>query len=316
MLAVKDKWLGAICFGLIFILILLLIQNITLSNYSDELLETANNLEKRKTNLEEELKQSILSQTLSMPKGLDEHYEKIRWDEGQKLIKEGDEGWLVFYGTQVLHDLGAYTYRKHFSEYNTTIGATCNDSLASFSRDVLTYVNTTYTLLGGNISEVSKLQIVYDWVDYFISNVNDTETGFGRFPVETLIYRYGDCEDQAILLSFLLESYGYETALCMIRDANLTQYSNNGLYHNFCAVKKTDFDYNGTLITLDRYPEYGKSWIILDPAFNQKYGENPKWFSEYITENNTFKIPEAVWWDSLLIDYSTVLTRYQELGIE
>ena len=316
-LEVESKWLAIIIVGTLLVLLVFLIaENNNIRNSNEKLNNTLVNLQNRTSNLEDELKQSILSQSILMPKGLDEHYEKIRGDEGQKLIERGDEGWLLFYGTQVLHDLGDYTYGAHFYEYYATVGVPCNDSLDSFSKEILDYINTTYSLLGGNISKASKLEIAYDWVYYFVSNVNDTETGFGRFPSETFVYRYGDCEDQAMALSFLLESYGYETALCMIRDENLTQYGSDGLYHSFCVVKKTDFDYNGTLITLDRYPQDGKSWIILDPAFNQKYGEDTEWFSEYTTESNTFIIPEEVWWDSLLIDYSTVLSRYQELGIE
>ena len=154
---------------------------------------------------------------------------------------------------------------------------------------------------------------IYRWINYFVTYINDTN-GFGRFPVETLVYRCGDCEDQAMALSFLLELCGYETALCMIHDKNLTKYGPYGLYHVFCVVKKDDFEYNGSLIELHKYPEYGKNWIVLDPAFNHLFGQDPEWMDNYRLENGTIYISPTIL-DSVLIDSEEVFKRTEEIGI-
>ncbi len=114
-------------------------------------------------------------------------------------------------------------------------------------------------------------------------------------------------------LSFLLESNGYETALCIIHDENLETYGSEGLYHVFCVVRN-DFEYNGTLIQLNEYTEYGNNWIVLDPAFNHPFGKDPEWMDYYRMDNGTICIPQTLW-SSLLIDYTAVINRAKEVGI-
>lgn len=115
-------------------------------------------------------------------------------------------------------------------------------------------------------------------------------------------------------LSFLLESKGYETALVLIHDENLTSYGSEGLYHTVCVVKKDNLDYNGTLIKLKEYEEYGNVWIMLDSAFNQTYGEDPEWISNYRNEDGIISIPPEVW-NSLRVDYTEAVNRARELEI-
>lgn len=250
--------------------------------------------------------ETIYDLTLLMPEGLDQHYERIRTHESEKFTGKGDPGWLLFYVTQVLHDLGNYTYGNRCTEFNKTVGIECRNLTMNFALDFLDYANRSYP-------SINRMEQVYNWVNYFVSYVNDTN-GFERFPTETLIYRFGDCEDQAMALSFLLESLGYETALCMIHDENLTEYGPDGLYHVFCAVRKVDFEYDGTLIQLHRYTKYGNNWIVLDAAFNHLFGEDPEWMEYYRMESGTVYIPHTVW-ESLLVDSSEVVIRAEEIGI-
>ena len=252
----------------------------------------------------ESYRESVFNLTLLMPLRLDEHYELIRDYSLPVFAEKGDAGWLLFYATQVLHDLGKYRYRE-CSLFQRTYGIKCDNLTVKFAEKILAYINRSYPGYG-------EPKQIYNWVNYFVSYVKDTYN-FPRFPIETLIFRSGDCEDQAVALSFLLESLGYETALCIIHDKNLTEYGSDGLYHVFCVLKKENIEYNGTLIQLNRYPEYGKSWIILDPSYNGVFGE-AEWTKYYLLKNGTLHIPDGIW-DSIIVDRNEVLKRAKELGI-
>lgn len=283
-----------------------------LKNQYNELKNNAHQLE---TELNKTIGTLVSNTTFLMPEGLDEHYERIRKLEAPKFTKKGDPGWLLLYGTQVLHDLGFYRYNLLYEEYDDTVGITCNQSTTDFTKEALEYINTSASIVDVLNPNVDNIELIFNWVKHFISYVNDTKEGHPRFPVETLVYRYGDCEDQAMVLALLLETSGYETALGLINDPNLTKFGTEGLYHTFCLVKKTSFDYDGLLITLNEYPLEENSWIILDPAYNQDFGDNPIWLNDYIDKDGGVTIPQEVW-TSLLIEYSAIANRTQEIGIE
>lgn len=299
----QNKIIAIGFISLLAVSIYLVWENNALYNYYQELRELYEKLAEKHENI---YRETIYNLTSLMPKGLDEHYERIRMYASKKFTNEGDPGRLLFYSTQVLHDLGNYTYDQYCSEFNKTVGIECKNLTMNFPIDFLGYINRSYPNTG-------RMEQVYNWVNYFVSYVNDTSE-FERFPIETLVNRYGDCEDQAMALCFLLESCGYETALCMIHDKNLTKYGPDGLHHVFCVVRKNGFEYNGTLIQLHRYSEYGNSWIVLDAAFSHLFGEDAEWMDNYRMENGTVYIPPTVW-DSLLIDSTELAIRAEEIGI-
>jgi hypothetical protein len=289
------------------------LDNSIVHNAYDDLYNSWERLDKSYDDLRNTHEKAIFDQTLLMPEGLDEHYERIRKYESYKFTSGGDPGWLLFYATQVLHDLGNYSYGQRCVEFNDTMGILCNNLTTSFAKCFSDYISESLTFIGISNSSSNKMQIMYNWTDWFVSYVKDTN-GFGRFPIETLTCRCGDCEDQAMAISFLLESEGYETALCIIHDKNLTKYGSDGLYHVFCVARNNNLGYNGTLIHLNEYPEYGNSWIVLDPAFNHPFGRDPEWMNNYRMVNGTIHIPKTVW-SSLLIDYTAVIDRAREIGI-
>jgi len=291
-----NKFLVTSLIVILALSLYLIWENNTLRNYSEEL---------RKA-YQSTYEETIYDLTLLMPKGLDQHYERIRTYESRSFTEKGDSGWLLFYATQVIHDLGNHTYGHHCEDFKRNIGIECKNLTMNFAVDFLVYINRYYP-------NFSRIEQIYNWINYFVSYRNDTN-GFGRFPVETLTYRCGDCEDQAIALAFLLETCGHETALCLIHDENLTNYGSEGLYHVFCVVKQYNFECNSTLIQLHRYKEYGTNWFVLDPAFDHLFGEDPEWMENYRTGNGTVYIPETVW-DSLLIDCTELVTRAEEIGI-
>jgi len=231
-----------------------------------------------------------------MPRGLDQHYKLLWRYELGKFSYRGDSGQLLFYVTAVFHDLGNYSY-DHCIEFRG-YGEDCKLLTATFAERFLGYVNKSYP----NVLNISRLQHVYDYVNTFVFYRNLIT----RFPIETLIFRCGDCDDQAMALSFLLEACGYETALCVIRD--------KGFAHAFCVVRKKNFEYDGTLIQLNKYPEYGNNWIVLDPVYGHLFGRDPSWIDNYRMENGTVHIPQTVW-DCLLVDYNELVNRAKEIGI-
>jgi hypothetical protein len=299
----SNKLMAAGLIGLLALSTYLVWDNNVMNNYYEELYRLYGDLSAKYNKLYSE---TIYEFTVQMPKGLDEHYERIRTYESGKFISKGNAGLLLFYATQVLHDLGNYSYDDHCANFTKATGTECANVTTQFAINFLTYVNRSY-------SSVSRVEQVYSWVNDFVSYVNDTED-FGRFPIETLVYRCGDCEDQAMALSFLLKSCGYETALCIVYDANFTQYSAGGFYHTFCVVRKNGFEYNGTVIQLYRYPQHGASWIVLDPTFNHAFGEDPEWMEHYRLQNATVYIPSSVF-DAILVDYYALTVRAEEIEI-
>ena len=258
--------------------------------------------------------QAAFTQGLLIPIGLDQHYERIRQYESYRFTSKGDAGWLVFYVSQVLHDFGNFSYVSCRTEFNSTIGVPCRNLTTQFARDFIKYVNESTSLVANPSSNISKIEALYDWVNDFVSYANETGD-FPRFPIETLTCRYGDCEDQAMALSYLLETEGYDTALCFLRDANLTKYGANGLSHVFCAVRKGGLEYNGTLISLKGYEASGHSWFVLDPTFNHSYGEDPEWMNYYRAQNGTVSIPQTLW-NALCVDQNELAAKATELRIQ
>jgi predicted transglutaminase-like cysteine proteinase len=302
----SHKTCLAIILGLLIIAAYFYIDANSVHTSYDDLKESSKSLL-------EERQAALFDQSLLLPSGLDQHYERIRNYVGPRFTSKGDQGWLTFYVTQVLHDLGNYTYDELCSELVNATGNSCKNETTEFMENFFQYLKQSNVLASFSSSNATEIQLVYDWVNTFVEYGNDTG-GFGRFPIETLTTRFGDCEDQAMALSFLLESKGYETALCLLHDKNLTQYGPDGLYHTFCVVRKDNLDYNGTLITLKEYPDYGCTWIVLDPAYNHYFGEDPEWMINYPNENGTIFLPPDVW-DSLLVNYYEAISRMNELEI-
>ena len=286
----KNKFLAAGLIALLALSSYLAWEYHVLNNYNIELIDAYNKLSLEYQKKYDEAKYNL---TLLVPVGLDEHYEKIRAFEKYRFTGEGDSGLLLFYVTQVLHDLGEYNYGYYCIEFNQTHAMPCNRLTRDFIINFIDYVNMSYP-------DVVRIRQIYNWVNDFVVNINDTD-GFERFPIETLANRYGDDKDQAIALSCLLESCGYETALCLIHDKNLTKYGEEGFHHVFCAVEKGNFEYDGTLIQLYKYPEYGSNWLVLDPAFNHKFGSDPEWMNNYHVNNETVIIPQTAL-DILMVD--------------
>jgi len=237
---------------------------------------------------------------LRMPDGLDQHYEIIRNELLEGFAIKGSRGRLLFYVMQVLHDIGDYNGTYSCESFLETHNLSCSSLTGAFLESLCKFK------VQENESR-NKIRSVYDWLNYYLYYVED-ELGFPRFPVETLVLGYGDCEDQAIVVSSILEILGFETALSIISDEEYD------LYHCFCLVKNSaDIDYPGTLLRSDDYPELGQIWFVLDPTYNQIFGEDPSWMNNY-QENGEVNIPSSLW-NSIVVDVEEFDRTRQELGI-
>ena len=261
-------------------------------------------LENDKVNLQDEIstlsKINDLNALLGMPEGLDQHYEKIRYELLDRFTIRGDRGWLLFYVMQVLHDIGDYNDTHSCDSFLEAHNVSCSSLSVEFLEALCEFqVQQNESL--------DQIRTVYDWVNDYLYCVED-EWGFPRFPVETLVLGYGDCEDQAIVISAMLETLGFETALSIINDEE------NDLYHSFCLVKNSaDIDYQGTLLQSDDYSELGQIWFVLDPAYNHMFGEDSSWMDNY-RENGQVNIPSSLW-NSTIVDTEEFNRTRQELGI-
>ena len=208
-----------------------------LNSQLSELQSQVSNLESEISTLSEI---NDLNALLRIPDGLDQHYEKIRNELLERFTSKGDRGWLLFSVVQVLHDIGDYNDTHSCDSFSETHNVSCS----SLSREFLE------ALCKFKVQEnesLNQIRTVYDWVNDYLDYVED-EWGFPRFPVETLVLGHGDCEDQAVVVSAMLEILGFETALSIINDEE------NDLYHCFCLVKNSvDIDYWGTLLQSDDY---------------------------------------------------------------
>ncbi len=135
--------------------------------------------------LHDEYMKTLFDQTLVMPKGLDEHYERIRRHKSQEFTNKGDSGWLLFYATEVLHDLGNYSYGQRCAEFNSTAGILCKNLTAELATNFQDYINRSLTDIGLPNSNMNRMQTIYELTNNFVTYLNDTN-GFARFPVETL----------------------------------------------------------------------------------------------------------------------------------
>jgi hypothetical protein len=67
-----------------------------------------------------------------------------------------------------------------------------------------------------NLSEIEKVNLVISFVQslpYTLDDVSTPYDEYPRFPIETLIYGGGDCEDTSILTASLLEAMNYDVVL-------------------------------------------------------------------------------------------------------
>ena len=240
---------------------------------------------------QETMEKLKVKELLTMPSGLDEHYEEIRrkiYLNGYHFSKEGE---LSFYALAVLHDVGEINWSPLYEEFYRIHGVHCSYLSRSFLFNLVNYITNGSRGIEG-------VRLLYEWVRDNV-RYEPEEANYPRFPVETLVYRVGDCEDQAMALAALLKVAGYDVAIGLITD------DVRGFYHVFTFVRLDGY-LRGTW-RIGRYESLGYVWKMLDPAFEHDFYENPAWINQYRTKSGVAISGDVL--DAVRLTYEEVM-RY------
>ncbi len=246
-----------------------------LSTAREELTKVHANLSLRQEELsikEKELeavrKELATKKLLVLPPGMDEHYSEIR---RQYFDKFRYSYWDVvsFYAMMVLHDTGQREI-KNGGKFKANASKLSAEKLREIVREIPGYENLTGKEKIPRYGEAVRERNAKAFNSYVINNVTYLEeSDYPRFPLETLAYGMGDCEDKAMLLIYDAENKFFHQALA-VRDEN--------------EWAKAKFKFKG-------YETMGRTWIILDPTWKTEFGELPGWTDYYKTPSGV-EIPQ------------------------
>lgn len=125
-------------------------------------------------------------------------------------------------------------------------------------------------------SETVKIEKILNFITSNIEYQSDLNDEF-LFPIETLVYRTGDCDDFSILAGTLLEEVGFECAIGFFTKDS----QNTG--HSMVLIKLNDIvGYNYWYF--DDLTNMGLSdgkWIILEPQATIENQHSDDWFKDW-----------------------------------
>ncbi|MHA1875166.1 MAG: transglutaminase-like domain-containing protein [Promethearchaeota archaeon] len=190
---------------------------------------------------------------------------------------------LIFAEKIILHSTQEY---NPFSNVDVIL-----NEFNFFEKDSMTDNNETISNVFANFypywNTAANLQMIQDWITDNLDYIYDSNTTWNRnydndffqSPLETFMYRGGDCDDYAIISCAMFEKQGWETAIAGISDPN------HGLYgsfsHAFLFVNVGESAYPSTVHWhLGGGPE-GYPWIPVDTLWCETIGETPAWLQWY-----------------------------------
>ncbi|MFH1773654.1 MAG: transglutaminase family protein [Methanobacteriota archaeon] len=276
-----------------------------LSTAKEELTKVHANLSLRQEELsikEKELeavkRELVTKKLLALPPGMDEHYSEIRREYFDKF-RYSYWDVISFYAMMVLHDTGQIpigSWREMPSpsrkgdienggKFKTKFGIEASKLSAEKLREIIREIPGYEDLTGREkiprYREAVRERNAEAFNNYVTNNITYLEeSDYPRFPLETLAYGMGDCEDKAMLLAALLETGGYEAGLLLIYDAE------NKFFHQALAVRDEN-EWARVKFKFKGYEAMGRTWIILDPTWKTEFGELPEW-------TNYYKIPGGI----------------------
>ncbi|MHA1185751.1 MAG: transglutaminase-like domain-containing protein [Candidatus Heimdallarchaeota archaeon] len=155
----------------------------------------------------------------------------------------------------------------------------------------------------------ASLQNIQDWITNNIDYIYDSITtwyrtydnDFFQSPLETFMYRGGDCDDYAILSCALFEQQGWETAFAGIFDPAHGLFGSFG--HAFLFVKVGESAYPSTIHWTLSSSDVGYPWIPVDTLWCETIGDTPAWLQWYydygdatwISDHITIEIIDGVY---------------------
>lgn len=223
---------------------------------------------------------------LSMPDSLKDHYNQLRKKYYYEYASNRKNGDLRYYTAMTLHDAGLLKWPE-CDYYNQKYGVMCNRISSEKLHDVLHYIYDNYP---GSCAAEKIFNYVKAIVPY-----KGEKGDYPRFPLETLFYHGGDCEDSASAVAALLKMAGYTTALYTIHDYD------HDIHHCVCVCKVPD-NIDGDKWRIKEYYDWGYCWFMLDPAYHHSFGYNPSWVKHYLQSAGLISIPDKSA-NCLLIDF-------------
>lgn len=224
----------------------------------------------------------------AMPQRLKDHYCQLREKYYYDYAIKKRHGDLRYYVAAVLHDAGELKWDE-CDNYEKKYGEKCNCLSRKLLCSILYYISSNY-------AGSSRAEQIYNYVKAIVPYKEETGD-YPRFPLETLYYHGGDCEDSAMTVAALLKLAGYTTGLYTIHD------SAHNINHCVCVCKVPDC-IDGEKWRIKEYYSQGHCWLMIDPAYKHRFGYNPSWVKNYLQSSNYLTIPDEVA-NCLLIDYDT-----------
>ena len=115
------------------------------------------------------------------------------------------------------HDLGRRHWPSIENDYYQSTGSYLTNDAHTIIRNVIDIADVSE-----EDSDPMKIEKILDFISDFITYQSDLNNEF-LFPVETITFRSGDCDDFSILAAALLEEVGIESAVALFENESLNQ---------------------------------------------------------------------------------------------
>lgn len=149
-------------------------------------------------------------------------------------------------------------------------------------------------------NSAASLQMIQDWItenlDYIYDSVTtwnrNYDNDFFQSPLETLMYRGGDCDDYAIVSCAMIEKQGWDTAMGGVFDPEHGLYGAFG--HAFLFINVGESAYPSTVHWYLPGGPSGYPWIPVDTLWCDTIGDTPAWLQWYYDHGDTTWIADHI----------------------
>jgi len=154
------------------------------------------------------------------------------------------------------HDLGRRYWPDVENKYEEITGTSLPQEAYNRMTDLIDFIDISNT-----DSNTEKIRKILDFITTWITYQSDINNEF-LFPMETITFRSGDCDDFSILAATLFEKVGIDSAIGLFQNNSLEKKR-----HSMVLVHLNDLEEYGYWYYND-LTNFGLSsgkWIILEP---------------------------------------------------
>jgi hypothetical protein len=154
--------------------------------------------------------------------------------------------------------------------------------------------------LASNVLELVQREIEYAYDEESTDSFpGGPHSEYGRFPIETIFDRHGDCECTSILCASLLACLGFRTALLHVSitdpdDGDVSHHVAVGLDPSGIFVGNGDLGTSIDALDTIRDPKGGEGYLYGETAIDgstRGFGEIPPDWAPYMTVRRVSPIP-------------------------